>query len=64
MKRTNFDAEEAAAIAGANAETKGRPLRQNPYRQTPAMRAAWRSGWQISRQDRDRTKPCYQESRT
>lgn len=51
---TDQDRDEAAAIAGAKAETKGLPLRANPYRQTPPLRFAWASGWQISRQDRDR----------
>lgn len=48
------DRDEAAAIAGAKAEAKGLPMRANPYRQTPPLRFAWASGWQISRQDRDR----------
>lgn len=51
---TDQDRQEAAAIAGAKAEAKGRPYRANPYRQTPALRAAWASGWTISKQDRDR----------
>lgn len=51
---TNQDRDEAAAIAGAKAEAKGLPRTANPYRQTPPLRFAWASGWQLSRQDRDR----------
>lgn len=51
---TDQDRQEAAAIAGAKAEAKGLPIRANPYRQTPDLKSAWRSGWTISRQDRDR----------
>lgn len=51
---TDRDRDEAAAISGAKAEARGLPLRANPYRQTPPLRFAWASGWQISRQDRDR----------
>lgn len=51
---TDQDRQEAAAIAGAKAEAKGRPNRANPYRQTPDLRQAWASGWTISREDRTR----------
>lgn len=51
---TDQDRAEAAASAGAKAEAAGLPPRANPYRQTPALNIAWASGWQISRQDRDR----------
>lgn len=51
---TDQDRQEAAASAGAKAEAKGLPARANPYRQTPPLRSAWASGWQISRQDRAR----------